>query len=428
MSDKKSGPSVNSKTQSKNQENQEPQTTPETVAAPVEKPTLSHDKTLNIYQRMVIVQKSVGEVQKRELVKMFENDKGYKAVSHDDVAEALHMPLAEAGVFMLPDIVKYETTMFDKKNQYGKEVTWYRTDLEIEVKWINVDKPDEFIKSKGAAFALDTSDKSFAKAYSLALKIVLLKVHLLASRDDEEQRRFEEINGVDQKPQGRQQNNQNQTKGKAGEGPEKSNQGQAGASAHAKNPPQNNHKTTTQKPSPEHYVMPVGSDGVKGKKLGELPTNVLGQILGGAEAALAKTPDNKGWKLIKANVELVIKGRSAKGSPDKSPEGEGSAPPEPDLNDIFPEDEPQTSPPIENESQERQTKKPQPEDYVMPEDFGVDGVGGKALKAIPEKELRQVVKNLDSAMKTTPPPGNVGELFGVRNQIVGFFKSMDLKV
>lgn len=152
------------------------------------------DQSPNIYQRMIAVQKKVQTVLKNETVKMSENDRGYKAVTHDDVAALLHLPLAEAGIVLLPDIEKFSTSTFDKVNQWGKSVTWYRTDIEIICKWINADKPDDFIQSKGAAFALDTSDKSFAKAYSLAMKIVLLKVHLLESKDNEEQRPFDEQN------------------------------------------------------------------------------------------------------------------------------------------------------------------------------------------------------------------------------------------
>lgn len=200
--------------------------------------------------------------------------------------------------------------------------------------------------------------------------------------------------------------NKNQNKGasapsKAGQNEQKgSNTGQA----------------PTQKPiTPDNYVMPIGSKDVKGKALGVLPTNVLGQILASAESSLAKNPDDRGWKLIKANVELVIKSRSKKEK-------------EPDLNDVFPPEDDSPGPDIENYSQEEKEKKPQPEDYILPDSFGVDGIAGKALRSIPEKQLRQVIKNIDTAMKTTPPPGNVGELFGIRNHIVLFFKSMDLKV
>lgn len=149
----------------------------------------------NIYQRFIEVQKKVRSVQKKESVEMGNNS--YKAVTHDDVAALLHLPLAEQGIVMLPDVAEYSITDFqvekyDKWKKTNYQQKWYRADLKIKVKWINADKPEDFFESTGGAFALDTSDKAFAKAYSLALKIVLLKVHLLESRDGEEQRLFEE--------------------------------------------------------------------------------------------------------------------------------------------------------------------------------------------------------------------------------------------
>lgn len=162
---------------------------------PVVVPNTTHT-VKNIYQRIIEVQKKVLSVEKKENVKMYENDKGYKAVSHDDVALLLHTPLAEAGIVLLPTVTEYTVSEFeiDKWDKYEKKTKkqkWYRTDLKINVKWINADDPKDFIESNGGAYALDTSDKSFAKAYSLALKIVLLKVHLLESKDEEEKRTFE---------------------------------------------------------------------------------------------------------------------------------------------------------------------------------------------------------------------------------------------
>lgn len=151
--------------------------------------------TLNIYQRMLKVQLAAKSVRKTDTVQV-SGERSYKAVTHDEVAALLHDPLAQAGIVLLPAVTKYSITEFEveKKSNYGGgnyKQKWYRTDIEILVKWINADDPKDFFESNGAAFALDTSDKSFAKAYSLALKIVLLKVHLLESRDGEEARIFE---------------------------------------------------------------------------------------------------------------------------------------------------------------------------------------------------------------------------------------------
>ena len=86
----------------------------------------------------------------------------------------------------------------------------------------------------------DTSDKAYAKAYSLALKIVLLKVHLLESRDGEEQRDPEVENSYHKKAA----------------------------------PPQQ--ERTYKKVAPEDYVLDMGS--LKGKKLGELSLDQLNQV------------------------------------------------------------------------------------------------------------------------------------------------------
>jgi hypothetical protein len=165
----------------------------------------------NVYQRMIEVQKKVSSVQKTDTVKMFEGDKGYKAVTHDEVAALLHKPLAEEGIVLLPDVIESSTSEIEIMNKYKELKRWYRTDLKIKVKWINADNPSDFFESIGGAFALDQSDKSYAKAYSLALKIVLLKVHLLESRDGEEQRPFDNENESEPKSKSKNQpvNNQN---------------------------------------------------------------------------------------------------------------------------------------------------------------------------------------------------------------------------
>lgn len=159
------------------------------------------EKLKNVHQRMLEVQKKVTSVVKTETVKMNDRDKGYKAVSHDEVAAALHMPLAEAGIVVVPSVISHVFSEFTKTKDYNgvkTETQWYKTELTLSVKWINADNPSDFIESISAAIALDSSDKAFTKAYSLALKAALLKVHMLESRDDEEQRPLEKDN--QQKP------------------------------------------------------------------------------------------------------------------------------------------------------------------------------------------------------------------------------------
>lgn len=346
----------------------------------------------NIYQRMVDVQKAVTTVFKNETVKMSDNDKGYKAVTHDDVAAALHLPLAEHGVFMFPDIVEYKTDSFEKMNQWNKLVTWYRTDIKIKVKWINVDNPSDFIEGTSAAFALDTSDKSFAKAYSLALKIILLKVHLLESKDNEEQRPFDDANGGE----------------RAGKDSSKGNKG--GSQDQKKNNQQLQSKPQDQKPNlkpsdkPLEVVMPFGD--VKGKKLGELESPMLSKIESYLTSEIAKKPKNlNDLLLLKLNVSEAIKLKKE------------IVPELPD--DRLPED--QLSPEVESQDQE------DPFDYVIPSGlFQTEGVDDMKLSKVPEAKIRAVIKEIDSLMaKPKELSGiTVSELFNMQSKLKAFLKSV----
>lgn len=327
----------------------------------------------NIYQRLIEVQKLVTTVNKNSTVKMSETDRGYKATTHDDVAAALHLPLAQCGIVMLPDIEKFSVNSYEKSNQWGKIVTWYRTDLEILVKWVNADKPEDFITSRGAAFALDTSDKSFAKAYSLALKIVLLKVHLLESRENEESRPFDEANGGEDF--GKPQHGQSQQKPKATE-----------------------KKQPEKKPDlvlePNDFIMPFGKT-TKGKKLGSLSLETLKDVLSYVETELKK--ENKTYVLnqlllIKANVLKVI----SKFDPNP--------------------------PPAPTET----TSKADPGDLIIEIDFDTvpaELIEGKSLKMIPEKTLLAMISEVDKKMQSVPPPDNLTNLFLISSNIKSFLKS-----
>ena len=369
-----------------------------------QEPKQKHDPSLNIFQRMIEVQKLATTVHKTALVKMSETDKGYKATTHDEVAATLHLPLAECGVFMLPDIVKYSITSFDKVNQWGKNVTWYRTDMDILVKWINVDKPDEFITSTGASFALDTSDKSFAKAYSLALKIVLLKVHLLESRDGEENRPYDEHHGGE----------------KAGKGEANQNKNQGQNQQNSKPAP----KPITpkvEKPivSPSETVLPDWGGSNKGKMLKDIDTPTLEKIRDHLKEKMQATPKPQNIAEI-AHVYAQIKAvltLSTPPPPDTPPENVNPA-----TGEFLPENENQLFPPDESQGPGSDV-----DNYAIPKGTHeeLELISGIPLKKISEKELREALKIVDREMKKWPTAGlNPSAGFEVRTRITEFFRSM----
>lgn len=131
----------------------------------------------NLYQRMVKVALRVKSVFK-------ENKKvngQYTFVSHDAVVKALHDPIAEAGIVIVPSI---------------KELTQdgNRTTAKVAMAFINADKPSERIETEWYGYGIDTSDKGIGKAVSYAYKYALLKTFMLETCDDVER------DNVDHKP------------------------------------------------------------------------------------------------------------------------------------------------------------------------------------------------------------------------------------
>ena len=126
-------------------------------------------ETLNIYQRMHAVMKAVGYVQKED--KKVNNQ--YTFVSHDAVTGKIRPALIEAGIITVPRVVKWA--------QDGN-----RTEVNVEVDFVNIDKPEERITVPMFGFGIDQQDKGPGKAISYAVKYALLKAFSLETGDDPE--------------------------------------------------------------------------------------------------------------------------------------------------------------------------------------------------------------------------------------------------
>src|SRR5688572_5129635 len=115
------------------------------------------------------VMKAVSYVQKEE--KMVNNQ--YRFVSHDAVTAKLRPHLIEAGVLVVPRVTKH--------SQDGN-----RTEVDIEVDFVNVEKPEDRITIPMFGFGIDPQDKGPGKAVSYAVKYALLKAFSLETGDDPE--------------------------------------------------------------------------------------------------------------------------------------------------------------------------------------------------------------------------------------------------
>lgn len=144
-------------------------------------------QSLNIYQRMLRATSEIERVAKNLKVDV-RRGKSYKAVAEADVLEAVK-PIEEAfGIYSYPvkrTIIKDET--YTTKRFYEgdeSEKTNFFLRLEVVYRFLNVDKPDEYIDITTYGDGVDTQDKAPGKAMTYADKYALLKAYKIQTGDD----------------------------------------------------------------------------------------------------------------------------------------------------------------------------------------------------------------------------------------------------
>lgn len=121
---------------------------------------------MNIHQRLAAAMGKVSYVQKEKKQGM-----QYSIVSHDAVTALVRPALLEAGVIYHPVCLT--------RTQDGN-----RTQIDLTVRFVNVDKPAEYIDVPTCGYGIDSQDKGPGKAISYAVKYALLKALGLETGDD----------------------------------------------------------------------------------------------------------------------------------------------------------------------------------------------------------------------------------------------------
>ena len=121
---------------------------------------------MNLHERILQVMKAVSYIQK-------ESKRGmqYSVVSHDAVTAKLRPAIVEAGIVYYP--VDIDLT------QEGN-----RTQCTLIMRFVNAEKPEDFIDVVSAGYGIDSQDKGPGKAISYAVKYALLKTFALETGDD----------------------------------------------------------------------------------------------------------------------------------------------------------------------------------------------------------------------------------------------------
>jgi hypothetical protein len=150
---------------------------------------------LNIYQRMLKVQKDVVFVKK-------ENRGGlkFKTVTHDQVVELCRKSFMKHGIHVSASLTDHEVEVVrSQKVKDGKsyEAVNLFTKVDLQVSFVNVDNPEDRIEVVMGGHGIDPQDKGIGKAISYGKKYAILTALLLETGDDPDK---ENLNYSDEDP------------------------------------------------------------------------------------------------------------------------------------------------------------------------------------------------------------------------------------
>ena len=152
-------------------------------------PKQSAPKTapLNIFQRMLAATSEINRVAKNLKVDISKSQ-SYKAVAESDVLEAVKPIEEKYGIYSYPvsrKIIKDEayTTTSEYDGRKSEKTTFFMR-LETVYRFVNTDKPEEYIDITTYGDGVDTQDKAPGKAMTYGDKYALLKAYKIQTGDD----------------------------------------------------------------------------------------------------------------------------------------------------------------------------------------------------------------------------------------------------
>lgn len=156
-------------------------------------------KEMNIFQKMSAITDEISRVAKNLSVGVGKSQ--YKAVGEADVLSAVKPVERKYGVYSYPvnrNIV--ETSVLTTKTEYNETVTEKNQlfmRLETIYRFVNMDKPTEFIDITTYGDGVDSQDKAPGKAMTYSDKYALLKAYKIETGDDPDQKASEPLTKVE---------------------------------------------------------------------------------------------------------------------------------------------------------------------------------------------------------------------------------------
>lgn len=151
---------------------------------------------MNIFEKMLNITNEIGNVNKNLTVG--EGANKYKAVGEADILKAVKELEMKYKVYSYP----YNRQIVDRdilktRKEYKGQITESNKTfmrLEVVYRFVNIEKPDEYIDITTYGDGIDSCDKAPGKAMTYSDKYALLKAYKIITGDDPDQEPSEEDN------------------------------------------------------------------------------------------------------------------------------------------------------------------------------------------------------------------------------------------
>ena len=154
----------------------------------------------NIYQRLMLITQEIAAVAKNLSVGVGQSK--YKAVGEADVLAAVKPIEAKHGVYSYPaDREIIESTVLTTQNEYNGRMTEKKLQfirIKTVYRFVNIDKPDEYVEIISYGDGVDSQDKAPGKAMTYADKYALLKAYKIITGEDPDQEASQKLKGKGQ--------------------------------------------------------------------------------------------------------------------------------------------------------------------------------------------------------------------------------------
>lgn len=145
---------------------------------------------MNLYEKMAAITAELQTVAKNLTVQQTKTS-AYKAVYERDILDAVKPLESKYGIYSYPSSREIlESNMLESESEWQGKVTkktTFMTRIKTVYRFVNIEKPEEYIETTSFAEGIDSQDKGSGKAMTYSDKYALMKAYKISTGDDPDQ-------------------------------------------------------------------------------------------------------------------------------------------------------------------------------------------------------------------------------------------------